>query len=401
LNLSYHGLVDRLRAQVPEISTSDLAERLDAPPMLIDIREPQEVRSGVIPGSLPVPRGVLEGAIWQLSPDPSSEIVLVCDGGNRTILSAASLQSMGFTNVSSLAGGTTKWRMEGRPFIVPGSVSVADTPTVQLSADEESRYARHLVLEGVGPAGQQRLGAAAVLIVGIGGLGSPVALYLAATGVGRIGLVDPDVVDVTNLQRQVIHDTTRLGTRKVDSAATAIQHLNPGVTVDRYPVALRSDNVLDVLSGYDIVIDATDNFPARYLLNDASLHLRIPVVHGSVYKFEGQASVFRPYAGPCYRCLFPQPPPPEFAPNCAEAGVLGVLPGTVGMIQATEAIKVILGAGKTLEGRLLTYDALTAEFRTLTIRRDPGCPACGDEDRPPILIDYDDTCFPAGSVTRR
>lgn len=392
MNLSYHGLVDRLRAQVTEISTSDLADRLDAPPILIDIREPQEVRSGVIPGSYSVPRGVLEGAIWQLSPDPSSEIVLICDGGNRTILSAVSLQSMGFNNVSSLAGGTTKWRREGRPLLVPGAASAADTPMLQLSPDDESRYARHLVLEGVGRAGQQRLASAAVLIVGIGGLGSPVGLYLAAAGVGRIGLVDPDVVDVTNLQRQVIHDTSRLGLRKVDSAATAIQHLNPGVTVDRHPVALQADNVLEVLNGYDIVIDATDNFPTRYLLNDASLHLRIPVVHGSVYKFEGQASVFRPYAGPCYRCLFPQPPPPEFAPNCAEAGVLGVLPGTMGMIQATEAVKLILGLGETLEGRLLTYDALTAEFQTLTIRRDPSCVACGNEDRPPMLVDYDETC---------
>ncbi|MEE9582109.1 MAG: molybdopterin-synthase adenylyltransferase MoeB [Acidimicrobiia bacterium] len=392
MNLSYHGLVDRLRAQVTEISTSDLADRLDAPPILIDIREPQEVRSGVIPGSYSVPRGVLEGAIWQLSPNPSSEIVLICDGGNRTILSAASLQSMGFNNVSSLAGGTTKWRREGRPLLVPGAASAADTPMLQLSPDDESRYARHLVLEGVGRAGQQRLASAAVLIAGIGGLGSPVGLYLAAAGVGRIGLVDPDVVDVTNLQRQVIHDTSRLGLRKVDSAATAIQHLNPGVTVDRHPVALQADNVLEVLNGYDIVIDATDNFPTRYLLNDASLHLRIPVVHGSVYKFEGQASVFRPYAGPCYRCLFPQPPPPEFAPNCAEAGVLGVLPGTMGMIQATEAVKLILGLGETLEGRLLTYDALTAEFETLTIRRDPSCAACGNEDQPPMLVDYDETC---------
>lgn len=395
MKLSYHGLVDRLRAQVPEISTADLAERLDAPPILIDIREPQEIRSGVIPGSHPVPRGVLEGAIWQLSPDPTSEIVLICDGGNRTILSATSLQAMGFTNVSSLAGGTTKWRKEGRPLTVPGAATDTDVPMLQLSADEESRYARHLVLEGVGHEGQQRLASAAALIVGIGGLGSPVGLYLAAAGVGRIGLVDPDVVDVTNLQRQVIHDTSRLGTRKVDSAATTIRHLNPGVTVDRHPVALQADNVLDVLGGYDIVIDATDNFPTRYLLNDASLHLRIPVVHGSVYKFEGQASLFRPYAGPCYRCLFPQPPPPEFAPNCAEAGVLGVLPGTIGMIQATEAIKVILDLGETLQGRLLTYDALTAEFETLPIRRDPNCPACSDEDRPPTLVDYDDMCVPA------
>ena len=395
MNVSYHGLVDRLRERVPEMETSDLADRLDAPPVLIDIREPDEVRSGVIPGSYHVPRGQLEGVIWQIAPDPTTEIVLYCSGGNRSVLSGASLQSMGFTKVSSLAGGTNLWRREGRPLVVPGALAETDTVVPQLSADDEARYASHLALEGVGHQGQQRLGAASVLIVGLGGLGSPVGLYLAAAGVGRIGLADPDVVDVTNLQRQVIHDTARLGMRKVESAATAIQRLNPGVTVDRHPVALRAENILEIMTGYDVVIDAADNFPARYLVNDASLHLRVPVVHGSVYRFEGQASVFRPYAGPCYRCLFPQPPPPELAPNCAEAGVLGVLPGTIGMIQATEAVKLILGIGETLAGRLLTYDALKVGFDTLAVRRDPDCPACGDEGRPPTLVDYDEACTPA------
>ena len=395
MKLSYHELVERLRKQVPEISTSDLANRLESLPVLIDIREPDEVRSGVIPGSHHVPRGILEGAIWKIAPDPATEIVLYCSHGNRSVLAGTVLQSMGFSNVLSLAGGTTKWRREGRQLLVPGTAADVDGAVPDLSPDNEARYARHLVLEGVGREGQQRLGTASVLIVGLGGLGSPVGLYLAAAGMGRIGLADPDVVDITNLARQVIHDTARLGMGKVDSAATAIRRLNPEVTVDRHPIALRADNIIDILTGYDVVIDATDNFPTRYLLNDASLHLRIPVVHGSVYRFEGQASVFRPYAGPCYRCLFPQPPPPELAPNCAEAGVLGVLPGTIGMIQATEAVKLILSIGETLQGRLLTYDAKGVEFDTLTIRRDPNCPACGDENRPPTLVDYDEACAPA------
>ncbi len=395
MRLSYHGLVDQLRKQIGEISTSELADRLDAPPLLIDIREPDEVRSGMIPGSYHVPRGVLEGVIWQIAPEPTTQIVLICDAGNRTVLATASLKSMGFTDVWSLAGGIGKWRRESLPIAVPGAVSDVGDESPVFSADDEARYARHLSLEGVGREGQRRLAEASVVIVGLGGLGSPVGLYLAAAGVGRIGLADPDVVDITNLQRQVIHDTVRLGMRKVDSAATAIQRLNPGVTVDRYPTALDADNVLEILTGYDIVIDAADNFPTRYLINDASLHLRVPVVHGAVYRFEGQASVFRPYVGPCYRCLFPQPPPPELAPNCAVAGVLGVLPGTIGMIQATEAVKLIVGLGQSLEGRLLTYDALGVAFDTLKVRRDPACPACGDETKPPSLVDYDDACTPA------
>jgi molybdopterin/thiamine biosynthesis adenylyltransferase len=352
------------------------------------------VQAGMIPTSYHVPRGVLEQAIWLIAPDPTTEIVLICDGGNRSILSGASLRTMGFDNVSSLAGGTASWRRGGHPIVVPGSTPAADTTAPVLSADDEARYARHLVLDGVGRDGQQRLAAASVLIVGVGGLGSPVGLYLAAAGIGRIGLVDPDVVDVTNLQRQVIHDTARIGMGKVESAATAIGRLNPGVAVEQHPVALGAENALSILEGYDVVIDAADNFPARYLLNDASLHLRIPVVHGSVYRFEGQATVFRPYSGPCYRCLFPQPPPPELAPNCAEAGVLGVLPGTIGMIQATETLKLILGTGDTLEGRLLTYDALGTVFDTLSVQRNPECPACGDENRLPLLTDYDETCVP-------
>jgi len=391
---SYHELVAHLRDRVPEVTPADL-DGQDAPPLLLDIREPDEVRSGMIPRSYHVPRGVLEGVIWRVVPDPSTEVVLVCSGGNRSVLSAASLQSMGFTNVASLAGGTTRWRMEGRPIVVPGAPSTPDVDVAVLDDDAEARYSRHFVLDGVGRAGQQRLMEASVVIVGLGGLGSPVGLYLAAAGIGRLRLVDPDVVDVTNLQRQVIHDTTRVGARKVDSAATSIERLNPGVVVERHPVSLDAANALEVLGGHDVIVDATDSFPVRYLVNDASLHLRTPVVHGSVYRFEGQTTVFDPYRGPCYRCLFPAPPPTELAPNCAEAGVLGVLPGTVGSLQTTEVIKLILGTGTTLAGTLLTYDARESAFHRLAVRRDPECPACGDEAVPPRLVDYDEACTPA------
>lgn len=397
---SYHDLVDHLRAGVTEMSPTELSERLDDPPIIIDIRERDEVRSGMIPSSYHVPRGVLEGVIWQVAPDPSTEVVLVCSGGNRSILSGASLAAMGFSNVSSLAGGTTQWRMQGHPVVVPGATAPTDETPNQPDVDDDARYSRHYVLEGVGRDGQQLLRDASVLIVGLGGLGSPVALYLAAAGVGKLGLVDPDVVDVTNLQRQVIHDSTRLGQAKVSSAAQTIDRLNPGVAVERHRVALDASNVLEIMDGYDVVVDATDSFPARYLINDAALHLRIPVVHGSVFRFEGQAAVFNPYVGPCYRCLFPSPPPPDLAPNCAEAGVLGVLPGTIGSIQATEALKLILGTGNPLQGMLLTYDARTSEFTTLSLRRAPECPACADEAHPPRLVDYDEACAPVGTVDR-
>jgi molybdopterin/thiamine biosynthesis adenylyltransferase/rhodanese-related sulfurtransferase len=394
MTLSYHGLVARLRPSVREVTTADLADRMDRPPLLIDIREPDEVRSGVIPGSYHVPRGVLEGVIGRIVVDPSAEVLLICAGGNRSVLAAASLQAMGFTDVASLAGGVVQWRREGHPILVPGTSPTGPADQAPLDVDDEARYARHLVLEGVGRNGQRRIGAASVLVVGLGGLGSPVGLFLAAAGIGRLGLVDPDVVDISNLQRQVIHDTTRLGSRKVDSAALTIERLNPGVGVERHPVPLAAANALELMAGYDVVVDATDSFPSRYLINDAALHLGVPVVHGSVYRFEGQATVFLPHRGPCYRCLFPLPPPPELAPNCAEAGVLGVLPGTIGSIQATEVLKLVLGVGDTLAGTLLTYDAREATFRRLGVRRDPACAACSDESRLPLLVDYDVSCAP-------
>lgn len=385
MTLSYRELVERLRSEVTEVGPGDVVERK---PLLVDIREPEEFAQGVIPGAVLMPRGNLEGAIARIAPDPSTEIVLYCSSGARSVLAAKSLMDMGYSDVASMAGGIVLWRSQGLPLSVGGG----------LDADQRSRYARHLVLPEVGVEGQERLLEAEVLVIGAGGLGSPAALYLAAAGVGTLGIADHDAVDVTNLQRQLLHDTHRVGAPKVDSAAATLQRLNPEVEVRRYSRRLGADNALEVMGGYDVVIDGSDNFPTRYLVNDASLHLRVPVVHGSVFRFEGQASVFDPYRGPCYRCIFPEPPPPELAPNCAEAGVLGAVPGVIGTIQAVEAVKLVLGIGETLVGRLLGYDALEQRFDTLEISRDPSCPACGDEEKPPVLVDYDEACRPASGV---
>jgi len=390
MTLSYAELVAKAKAQIREVSTSEVAARLDDPPVILDVREPDEVRLGTIPGAILLPLGQVESGVAATVADPDTEVVVICAAGNRSALAAVAMQQMGYSRVSSMAGGFGMWRMQGYPFEIPAD----------LVDDWRSRYARHLVLPGVGESGQRRLGQARVLVLGAGGLGSPVALYLAAAGVGTIGLVDNDIVDVSNLQRQILHDTPHVGSRKVESAAETLGRLNPEVDVVRHPVRLTADNALEMLGAYDIVVDGADNFPTRYLVNDASLHLRVPVVHGSVFRWEGQVTVFDPYRGPCYRCLFPEPPPPEFAPNCAEAGVLGVLPGVIGSLQATETLKLVLGAGESLAGRLLTYDALAAEFTTLRIERDPSCPACSDERRPPSLVDYDDACRYAGAVAR-
>ena len=390
MSLSYAELVARARAEIREISCDDLGGSSPRP-IVVDIREVAEYAAGVIPGALLVPRGNLEGAISKIAPDTSTPIVLYCAVGNRSALAAQTLGAMGYGNVASLAGGIHEWRHRG------GSVTMPEG----LAEIPQARYARHLVLTEIGAAGQQRLGDARVLLIGAGGLGSPVALYLAAAGVGTLGIVDPDVVDLTNLQRQVLHDAAGVGSLKVDSAVAALRRLNDDVAVHGHAEAIRADNALRLMDRYDVVVDGADNFPTRYLLNDASLHLRIPVVHGSIFRWEGQVTVFDPYRGPCYRCLFPEPPPPELAPNCAEAGVLGALPGVIGSIQAVEAVKLILGAGLSLAGRLLTYDALAEEFITLRLERDPACPACGDEAMPPVLVDYDDACQFAGSARRQ
>jgi len=378
----YQALVTAAKAETNPIDPSELERRLGDPPLLVDVREVDEYHAGALPGAVLVPRGVLERDAAGALPDTGAEVVLYCAGDARSALAARVLQEMGYISVRYLEGGFDAWRDAGRPWEVPAG----------LVDDGAVRYSRHLRLPEVGEKGQLRLRESRVALIGAGGLGSPAALYLAAAGVGTLGIVDHDRVDLSNLQRQILHDNSDVGRGKVESARETIAALNPDVRVVGVAERLAAGNALDVLAGYDVVVDGADNFPTRYLLNDASLHLGIPVVHGSVFRFEGQVTVFTPYAGPCYRCLFPEPPPPELAPNCADAGVLGVLPGVIGTLQATEAIKLLLGIGEPLVGRLLTYDALTAEFSTLRFGRNPACPACGDPEHRPRLVDYDASC---------
>jgi molybdopterin/thiamine biosynthesis adenylyltransferase/rhodanese-related sulfurtransferase len=386
---TYRDLVRRARERITELTPAQVQDCLDEL-TVIDVREADEYDQGAIPGARFLPRGVLERDITTVVADPDAPLLLYCAAGNRSALAAAALLEMGYRSVYSIAGGFDRWKAEGLPWGDPGG----------LTTDQLSRYARHVRLPEVGEEGQLALLGARVLLVGAGGLGSPAALYLAAAGVGTIGVVDDDVVDASNLQRQVLHNIDRVGMPKVESARETLLALNPDVKVETHRVRLTAANATEVMAGYEVVVDGGDNFPTRYLVNDASLHLRVPVVHGSIFRFEGQASVFLPYEGPCYRCLHPAPPPPELAPSCAEAGVLGVLPGVVGSIQAMEAIKLLLGIGDSLAGRLLVYDALEQDFTTVTISRDPDCPACSDPDRPPVLVDYDDACHPAGNTAR-
>jgi adenylyltransferase/sulfurtransferase len=380
MSKSYSDLVAMARAAVTEVTASAVAMDLAAAGTLLDVREADEWEQGIIPGAVHVPRGTLESAIGRVAPDPHASLTLYCAVGARSALAALSLQAMGYTNVRSLEGGFAAWKAAALPWDLPET----------FTNDQRARYARHVMLPEVGESGQRRLLGGRALIVGAGGLGSPVALYLAAAGVGTIGLVDFDRVDASNLQRQILHDLNRIGETKVESARQSIGALNSDVKVETYDLRLAAANVLDVAAGYDVIVDGADNFPTRYLLNDASIHLGIPVVHGSIFRFEGQVSVFDPRNGPCYRCLFPEAPPPELAPNCAEAGVLGVLPGVIGTLQATEAIKLILGIGEPLIGRLLTYDALDQEFRTLRISKQADCPACSAGL--PAIVDYVGAC---------
>jgi molybdopterin/thiamine biosynthesis adenylyltransferase/rhodanese-related sulfurtransferase len=379
----YDDLVAAAKQTITEISIGDLAARLDAPPIVVDVREPHEMATGILPGAALVPRGSLEKSIGIVAPDTGAEVILYCTVGNRSALAAAVIERMGYATVRSLAGGIALWRASGHPIEMPIGV-----------ADEQARYARHLVMPEVGAEGQQRLGESRVLMVGAGGLGSPAALYLAAAGVGTLTIADFDVVDVSNLQRQVLHDTTRIGVPKTDSAAMTLARLNPTVVVDTVARRVDAANIAEIASGHDVIVDGTDSFPARYLLNDAALNLGIPVVHGSVLRFEGQLTVVDPYQGPCYRCVFPVPPPADLSPSCSEAGVVGAVPGVIGSLQAVEAIKILLGVGDPLVGRLLVYDGLAAEMRVLSTKRDPSCPACSDPDAPPPLVDYDEACTP-------
>ena len=358
---SFRDLLTQTKAKITEVTTEQGNQLIDDGAVLLDVREPEEYGQGAIPDSLHVSRGQLESNVENRIPDKATKLVVMCAGGVRSAFAAKTLAELGYTDVVSMGGGFNKWKDEGRLWVVPTT----------LSAEQRNRYQRHILIPEVGEVGQLKLLDAKVLCLGAGGLGSPASLYLAAAGIGTLGIVDMDVVDASNLQRQILHNVDRIGDRKVDSAKKTLTALNPDISVVTHDVRLDASNIVDIISGYDIVVDGTDNFPVRYMLNDASVKLGIPVVHGSIFRFEGQVTVFDPRTGPTYRDMLPEPPPPELAPSCAEAGVLGVLPGIVGSIQALEAIKLILGHGHTLVGRLLAFDAAEMEFNEFRLNVDP------------------------------
>ncbi|HUA03549.1 MAG TPA: molybdopterin-synthase adenylyltransferase MoeB [Solirubrobacteraceae bacterium] len=379
----------QIKSRIDEVDPAAVREQVGNGAVIVDVREPEEWGAGHIPGAIHVPKSYLESRIEGAVPDHEKHVVLYCASGNRSAWAARTLiEDLGYEHVESMTGGFTLWKDRGYE---------VETPRT-LTAEQRERYSRHLLLPEVGIDGQQKLLDARVLLLGAGGLGSPAALYLAAAGVGTLGIVDNDEVDLSNLQRQVIHSSERIGVHKVDSAEQTINALNPDVKVEKYPVRLGAENIVEIISGYDVIVDGLDNFPTRYLLNDASVRLGIPVVSAAILGFEGQLSVFKPYDGPCYRCLFPVPPPAELAPSCGANGVLGVLPGTMGLLQATEVIKLILGEGDPLIGRLLMYDALSARVTEVKVRRDPNCPICSREpesisdDELGVFPDYEAFC---------
>jgi molybdopterin/thiamine biosynthesis adenylyltransferase/rhodanese-related sulfurtransferase len=386
-------LLRQVKSEIDEVDPSEVNELLQEGVAIIDVRETEELASGVLPGAKHVPRSYLETRIEGIVPDRSAHVILYCASGNRSAYGARTLRDdLGYEHVESMTGGIALWKDRGYEVDVPRT----------LSAEQRDRYSRHLLIPEIGSDGQQKLLDAKVLLLGAGGLGSPTALYLAAAGVGTLGIVDDDVVDLSNLQRQVIHSTQRIGIPKVDSAEESIHALNPDVKVVKYPVRLDASNIMEIIEGYDVIVDGVDNFPTRYLLNDATVRLQIPVVSASILGFDGQLSVFKPYEGPCYRCLFREPPPAELAPSCGANGVLGVLPGTMGLLQATEVVKLILGIGDPAIGRLLLYDALAATLTEVKVHRDPDCPICS---RPPdeisdeemgVFPDYEAFCAAAG-----
>ncbi len=372
MSKSYRDLLRDARAAVREVTTAQTERATREGAVLVDVREVSEWEQGHIGGAHHVSKSFIEQEIEGLAPDREVPVILYCAGGIRSLFAAQTLQAMGYTDVASMSGGFQAWKSEGRPFTQP----------VLLTSEQKQRYSRHLLIPEVGAAGQAKLLGSRVLFIGAGGLGSPAMLYLAAAGVGTIGIVDFDVVDVSNLQRQVVHRADRVGMKKTESAAQTIRELNPDVRVETFEEMLGPDNVERLIAGYDLIFDGTDTFETRYTLNDAAVRAGIPVVHASVFRFEGQLTVFTPHEGPCYRCLYPTPPPPELAPGCSVAGVLGVVPGVMGLLQATEGIKVLLAIGDSLAGRLLIYDALDGSFSELQLRRDPHCPACGDGELP-------------------
>jgi len=385
------AIMRQARKQVPEWtpaqSNDALAHQHEAGSdhqdiVLVDVREKYEWNEGHIPSAVHVPRGFLELQIEEAVPDKSKTVLLYCAGGVRSLMAGKTLQDMGYENAISMSGGFGQWKAAGLPFVQPRV----------LTDVQSKRYSRHLLVPEVGEAGQFKLLDSRVLFIGAGGLGSPAAYYLAAAGVGTLGIIDADVVEESNLQRQIIHNMSRVGQYKAESAKQTIQELNPDIKVNTYIERLDETNVARIIADYDVIIDGTDNFPTRYLLNDAALLANKPVVHGSVFRFEGQVTVFNPYEGPCYRCLYPEPPPAALAPSCAEAGVLGVLPGVIGQLQAVETLKLLLGIGDPLVGRLMMYDALAGEFNELRLFRDPNCPACGEHGHPENLPTYADVC---------
>ena len=395
---TYRELLAQVKGEIDEIGAADARER-SASALFVDVREQDEWDEGAVPGAIHVPRGQLESRIEGLVPDKDRELVVYCAGGSRSAFAAKSLGELGYGNVASLVGGFTDWKRNGYPIETPQA----------LTPPQRARYSRHLLIPEVGEAGQQKLLSSRVLLIGAGGLGSPASLYLAAAGVGTLGIIDADVVDDSNLQRQIVHSTERLGEPKVESAKRTIEALNPDVEVKTYRERLSSENIDRILDdGWEIIVDGTDNFPTRYLVNDASVWRGIPVVHGSIYRFEGQVTVFKPGTpgsavgqgngarakdgGPCYRCLYASPPPPELAPSCAEGGVLGVLPGIVGTLQTNEAIKLALGIGDPLVGRLLMFDALGTDFHEVRINRKPDCPVCGEHPTITEYVDYVEFC---------
>ncbi|MEN9581165.1 MAG: hypothetical protein RJA70_4174 [Pseudomonadota bacterium] len=381
---TYTELFSEIRETVKTISLDQVKARLDdgTLPTIVDVREKDEVRGGFIPGAVHIPRGFLEMQAEGKLPDKSAEVILYCAGGTRSAFAAKSLAELGYTNILSANPGFVRWKDVGYPIEMPPELTEA----------QRDRYSRHLLLPEVGEKGQEKLLKSRVLLLGAGGLGCPAAMYLAAAGVGTIGLVDADVVDASNLQRQVLHSNSRIGMAKVDSAEVFINDLNPDVKVIKYQERVNSGNVDRIFKGWDVIVDGCDNFPTRYLVNDASLKHKIPVVHGSIFRFDGQVTTFMPFQGPCYRCLYPEPPPAHLAPSCAEAGVLGILPGVVGTLQATEAIKVLLGKGEPLNGRLLQYDSMNMKFRVFKLRKNHECPACGDHPTITEYIDYEGFC---------
>ncbi|MCY3617369.1 MAG: molybdopterin-synthase adenylyltransferase MoeB [Acidimicrobiaceae bacterium] len=381
---SFRELLQQAKSQIREVDTAGGEQLLAEGWTLLDVREPDEYEQGAIAGSVHIPRGQLESSIENRIADRSTPLVAMCAGGVRSAFAAVTLEQMGYTDVASMDGGFNKWKDEGRAWERPRT----------LTPDQRNRYQRHLLVPEVGEEGQIKLLDAKVLLLGAGGLGSPAALYLAAAGVGTIGVIDMDVVDESNLQRQILHNVDRVGDRKVDSAKKTLTALNPDVNVVTYDTRLGADNIMEILEGYDVVVDGADNFPSRYLLNDASVKLGIPVVHGSIFRFEGQITVFDPRNGPTYRDMLPEPPPPEMAPSCAEAGVLGVLPGIVGSVQALEALKLILGVGDSLRGRLVAFDALEMSFREFKLRVDPSNEVTYDNRDRIQVGELDGLCMP-------